>query len=143
MANTRLVNVFYTLSAEGVSGTSLMAASWAMSAPAGDPRREGAYVVMVTNNAPTAPLHLHPRVVFTDPGGTSTTVAHVLNLISTTQAYGLSAPQVQTGVILLSGQGIALPLEFLAGSALQIWLIAASTTASAVYISGTVAIWKA
>jgi hypothetical protein len=120
----------------------MMAASWAMSSPAGDPRREGAYTILITNNTSVAPLHVHPRLVFSDAAGTSTTVAHAIALVSTTQAFGFSAPQVQTGFILLSGQNVAFPLEFLAGSVLQIWLIAASNTASTVYISGAITIWK-
>jgi hypothetical protein len=142
MANTLLANAMYTLSAEGVCGASLMAVSFALSSPGGDYARQGRYVVTLTNDATVAPLHVQPRVVFTNRMGTSTTVVHTLFLASNTQAYGGSAPQAFGIVLVPSGQTLALPIEVVAGSVLQVWLMCASNPASSVYISGAAALWR-
>jgi len=72
--NQQLAQRMFTLSAEGVCGASVLAVSFALSAPGGDAHHQGGYVVMVTNLASTAPLHIQPRAVFTDLLGASTTV---------------------------------------------------------------------
>ena len=140
--NTLLANVAYSFSAVGGSGASVIAASVVLSAPGGDSQRQGRYAVLVTNNTSHAPLHVEPRVVFTDVTGVSTVVPHTMFLVSTTQSFGGSAAQVQSLLLLLSGQDALIPLEVLAGSALQIVLLAASTTSATAAISGMVAVFR-
>ena len=140
--NTLLANVLYSFSAVGGSGASVVAASVVLSAPGGDSQRQGRYAVLVTNNTSQAPLHLEPRVVCTDVQGVSTVVRHTMFLVSTTQSFGGSAAQAQSLILLLSGQGAAIPLEVLAGSALQIVLLAASNTSATAAISGICQVWR-
>ena len=140
--NQRLANALFTLSAEGVCGASLMVVSFALSAPGGDSERQGRYALTLTNMTSTVPLHVQPRIVFTDAQGTSTTVVQTLVLASNAQAYGGSAPQAHGLALLLSGQSVLLPLEGVVGSALQIWIMAASNPASSVYVSGAAALWR-
>lgn len=140
--NTLLANVTYSFSAVGGSGASVLAASVVLSAPGGDGQRQGRYAVMVTNNTTNAPLHVEPRVVFTDVTGVSVVVPHTLYLASNSQPYGGSAAQAQSLILFLSGQNALIPLEVLAGSALQIVLLAASNTSATAAISGVVQVWR-
>lgn len=140
--NTLLANVLYSFSAVGGSGASLVAASVVLSAPGGDGQRQGRYAVLITNNTSQAPLHLEPRVVCTDVQGVSTVIRHTMFLVSTTQSFGGSAAQAQSLILLLSGQGASIPLEVLAGSALQIVLLAASNTSATAAISGICQVWR-
>lgn len=140
--NTLLANVTYSFSAVGGSGTSVIAASVALSAPGDDYRRQGRYAIVVTNNTSNVPLHIEPRVVFTNVLGVSTVVPHTLYLASNAQTFGGSAAQVQSLVLLLSGQNALVPLEVLAGSALQVVIMAASNPTATAAISGVVQIWR-
>ena len=140
--NTLLANALYSFSAVGGSGASVLAASVVFSAPGGDNARQGRYAVLVTNNTSHAPLHIETRVVFTDVQGISTVVPHTLFLVSNTQSFGGSAAQAQSLILLLSGQDALVPLEVVAGSALQIILLAASNTSATAAISGVVQVWK-
>ena len=140
--NTLLANVLYSFSAAGGSGTSVLAASVVLSAPGGDIQRQGRYAVLVTNNTSHVPLHLEPRVVCTDIQGVSTVVPHTMFLVSTTQSFGGSAAQAQSLILLLSGQDAIIPLDMVAGSALQIILLAASTTSATAAISGICQVWR-
>ena len=141
-ANVLLSNALWSFSATGGSGTSLVVMSVLTSAPGGDSERQGRYTVFITNNNSTAPLHVQANAVFTNIQGTSTVVPHTLFLVSNAQTFGGSAAQIQGLVLLLSGQGAAIPLEVLGGSALQIVLLAASNTTSTQAISGAVAVWR-
>ena len=140
--NTLLANVTYSFSAVGGSGASVLAASVVLSAPGGDNQRQGRYAVIVTNNTSHAPLHVEPRVVFTTPGGVSTVIPHTLYLASNSQTYGGSAVQAQSLILLFSAQNALIPLEVLAGSALQIVVMAASNTSATAAISGAVQVWR-
>ena len=140
-ANQLLSSVMYSLSAAGVCGASLIVLSMPLSAPGGDTTRQGRFALLITNETSDVPLHVAPRVVFTDLRGVSTIVPHTLYLVSNPQAYGGSAAQPVGLILLASGQDALLPLEVLAGSALQIVLMPASNVASATVVSGAVALW--
>jgi len=140
--NARMANVLYSFSAAGGSGTSVLAASVVLSAPGNDNERHGRYAVMVTNNTSNAPLHVEPRVVFTDVSGVSTAVPHFVDIVSNAQTFGGSAAMMRSLALLLSGQAGLIPLDFVAGSALQIILLAASNTSATLAISGSVAVWR-
>ena len=141
-ANTLLSSVLFSLSAAGVCGASLVALSVPLSAPGGDSERQGRYAILVTNDTSNVPLHVEPRVVFTDIRGVSTVVAHTLFLASNAQSFGGSAAQAMSLVLLLSGQDALVPLEVLAGSALQVVLMVASNPASATVVSGMAQLWR-
>ena len=138
--NQLLANRMFTLSADGVCGVSLMAASAIIRGD--DSHRQGKFVVMVTTLMSTAPVHVHPRVTFTDATGTCATVVHTQYFTSNAQAYGGSAVLGQGLVLVPSAQNVAVFLDGVAGSALQVWLLTASNTASSTPISGAVAIWR-
>lgn len=139
--NVRIANVQWTLSAEGVCGASIVAASILLSSPGGLRPDGGKFMLCVTNDTSNVPLHVEPRITWTDTAGTLQTIAYTQYLLSNTQTFGGSAAEVHTGVLALSGQDIAIPLDIVAGSGLQVALLAASDTASAIIASGAMSLW--
>lgn len=140
--NQLLAQRFFTLSADGISGVSLLAVSAAIGEKGMEFERQGRYVLCITNSTSVAPIHVQPRVVFVDPAGTSTTLVHMDVFVSNPLAYGGSAALGKGLFLAASGENAAFPLTGVAGSALQLWVLTASTTASTVVISGVAAIWR-
>lgn len=142
LVNSRLALASYVMSAAGASGASLMVLSYAMPAP-NDLWGGNVFTVHLTNAAPTAPLHVQMRTTWTDMNGTSQTTPVTLGFVSNTQTFGGSALYAQTLAFLVSGQGAVIPFGNVTGSAVQVWLLAASTTADAAGVSGAVQLWRA
>lgn len=133
----------YTLSHAGVCGASV-AVSFTLSSPANYMEPQGRVTVFITNDTTVAPIHVEPRLLFTDLCGVVLSMPLAVGLLSNTQPFGSaqSALQIQTLFMLLSGQDAAIPMVGVAGSALNIVIMAASNTASGTNITGTVAAWK-
>lgn len=138
--NVRLATGTFALSAAGVCGASVTALSVALSAPLqGGAAR---YIVLLTQTTSTVPLHVEPRFVFTDLLGVCNVAPHTLYLQSNAYTYGGSAVQVGGLMLLPSGQGGTLALDYCVGSSLQIVILAASTPASATVVSGSITLWR-
>ena len=141
LTNARLARVAYSLSAAGVCGASVVV-SVALSAPNDFAPPQGRLTVLLTNLTSNVPLHVEGRVAFTDIEETSTVVALPVAFVSTTQAYGGSAHELKTLVLLLSGQDAAIPFTGVAGSAFHVAIMTASNPASATVVSGHVTVWR-
>lgn len=134
---------YYTLSHAGVCGASV-AVSFTLSSPAHNMEPQGRVTIMVTNETTVAPIHIEPRLLFTDLCGAEISLPLAVGLLSNTQPFGSaqSALQIQGLFMMLSGQDAAIPLVGVAGSGLRVVIMAASNTASGTNITGTVAAWK-
>jgi len=141
LTNARLVRAAYSLSAAGVCGASVVV-SIALSAPEALAHGQGRLTVLVTNLTSTVPLHVEGRCVWNDLEETSTVVALPVAFVSTTQAYGGSAHELKTLVLLLSGQDAAIPFVGVVGSAFHVAIMTASTPASATVVSGHLAAFR-
>lgn len=141
LTNARRLLSFYTLSHEGVCGASVVV-SFALSSPAGLTPPQGRFVLCMTNATSNVPLHIEPRLIWTDPAGTEQSTPLAVDMTSNTQTFGGSAHQIRSLVLLLSGQNAALQLQGVAGSALRIAIMAASNPASAAVVSGVAAIYQ-
>jgi hypothetical protein len=143
MAGTmRLATASYAfLSAGGTCGASLLALSYAYQGIMDYGAPGGMFTVAITNAASTAPLHVEVRTTWTDLRGVSQTTPVPVGRPSNTQTFGGSALATQTLTLLLSGQGGLLTYEHVAGSALQVWILTASTVADAAGVSGAVTLW--
>lgn len=141
MANVKLATASYALSAGGASGFSVMALSYAFSAPNDYAVPTGRVTLCITNGCTTAPIHVEMRSVWEGVSGVSSTSPMTVALLSNTYGFGGSAPVAQTLTLLPSGADAVLPYQFVAGSALQVWVLAASTVADAAGCSGQVTLW--
>lgn len=141
LTNTRLALASYALSAGGTCGFSLVALSYALSAP--HDFAPGTVVVCLTNESTTAPLHVEVRSQWTDMASTVRTTPLTVARVSNSLGFGgTSSVQAQTLTLLASGQDATLPFQFWAGSMIQVVVYAASTVADAAGCSGQVALWK-
>ena len=146
LTNTILANEPYTLSHEGetyASGAETVV-SVPVSSPAGNSPGQGRLTLIITNETSNVPLHVEMRTVVTDNNGVQHTVPLILSLFSNAQVFGVneSAVQVQGLIVLLSGQGMAIPLEGFVGSAVQVGIGAASDAASADVVCGLFQLWQ-
>lgn len=140
--NAQLANVAWTLSAEGLCGASITALSYLFSSPWGLQPPGGKYVLTCVNDDDTAPLHIESRVIWTDNAGTVRNTPYTQYLLSNTQSFGGSAAEAHTLVLVLSGGDVSIPLDVLAGSGLQVVILAASDIASATIVSGFMSLWR-
>lgn len=142
MVNALLASVSYVMSPGGASGYSLMALSCPISVSQ-DFWSENTYCIAVTNTVTTSPMHVEVRATWTDLNGVSQTTAIPTAKVSNFQGFGGSAIALQTLTLLLSGQNAVIPIDYVIGSAVQVWLLAASTTATNVGPSGLITLWRA
>ena len=142
MANNLLANALYSISAAGASGFSQLAISCPLPGPLGY-GVENTFCVAITNTQPAAPIHVEGRTTWTDANGTSQTTPIPVAYISNLFTFGGSALITQTLTLLTSGQNAIVRFDNVIGSALQIWLYAASTTATNVGASGAITLWRA
>lgn len=138
--NARLALVSYTLTIGGACGASALVASVPLSAPDNMRAVGGKYVIALTNAASTVPLHLDLRLTYTDLLSTVQEVPFGQYLISNAMTYGGSAVTPRSLILLPSGQGIALTVDGWVGSALRVYVLAASDSTAAA--SGTCSVWR-
>ena len=136
ITNVRLATASYALSAAGASGFSLMVLSYALSSPQDFAAPQGTVTFCITNESTTAPLHVELRSIWTGFNGVSQTTPMTVALVSNPLTFGGSAMLAQTLVLLPSGMDAMIPFNWVAGSGLQAWILAASTVADAAGCSG-------
>ena len=141
LVNSVLATESYVMSPGGASGYSLLAISYPMSSP-NDFWVDNTFCVALTNTQTVAPIHVEIRGTWTDMNGVSQTTAMPVGFPSNTQTYGGSAVALQTLTLLLSGQNATIPINNVIGSGLQVWLLAASTTATNQGASGSITLWR-
>ena len=138
--NTRLAMANFTLSASGICGVSFLAVSLAFSSPDNQRGPAGGYVIVLVNSSTVVPLHIEPRMTYTDMDGVTQEAPFAHYLVSNTQAFGGSAFAPRSTYFLTSGQAMAVKLDSVVGSGLRVYVLAASN-ASAV-VSGQCSIWR-
>ena len=141
LVNSLLASVSYAMAPAGASGFSTLALSYVLSAP-NDFWPANTFCVGVVNTQTVAPLHVELRTTWTDINGVSQTTPLTVGRVSNTQTYGGSALYAQTLTLLLSGQNAIVPYDNIIGSAIQVWLLAASTTATNQGASGSITLWR-
>jgi hypothetical protein len=99
------------------------------------------FLVAVTNRVSNAPLLVELRSVWTDLNGVSTTTPVIPRYISNTATFGGAALQASPQTLLLSGTHAQIVYPAAAGTAVQVWLLAASSIADNAGCSGAVALW--
>jgi hypothetical protein len=140
----QLATSAWSLSAAGVCGASALALSAPLSSPSDFAPDGGRMTMFLANLTSTEPIHIQPRCVYTDATGTERAIPLTTSLLSNAQAYASaqSAAQMQTLLVLLCGQDVVVPLQGVAGSAIQIIVSPASGIASATVVSGLCALWR-
>lgn len=121
--NLRLGIASYALSAGGAAGFSLLVLSYAVP-PNWLGGNAGNFVVGITNDSNTAPFNVNMRSTWLDQNGVSQTTPS------------------QISYTLTSGQDAILSFTGIAGSALQVWIIAQAAVADAAGCSGQVTLWS-
>jgi hypothetical protein len=142
LTNSRLAVGSWALSAGGTSGASMVALSYALSAP-NDFWGNNTFVIGLTNNSTTAPLLIEMRTVWTGLNGVSCTAPMMITTASNIQSYGNSGVEPKTAYLLASGKGGLLPFTGVVASTIQCIIMAASTTADAAGASGSITLWRA
>lgn len=132
----------YNLSAAGTCGFSALV-SFTFSAPDNFYEAGGKHTVVLTQSTSNVPLHLEVRALIDDLVSTFY-VPVAVGLLSNTQPFGSaqSAVQIQTLMMLLSGQDAVIPFEGVIGKGLQIAIMPASDVASATVVSGICGLWR-
>lgn len=125
--NVRLTNVNFNLASGATCGASALV-SVVLSSPSDFAFPAGRWTLMIHNPAVDQSLDIEPRVTFTDAEDNERTVP--LGPL-------FSAPAV---ISLGSGADAAIPLVGVAGSAVQIAILAGVTLTSAV--SGAASLWR-
>ena len=142
LTNSKLVTTSYALSAGGVSGFSMVALSYVLSSP-NDLWNGATFTVAITNDAPTAPLLVEVRTAWQGMNGASCVTPLAVDRISNNQSFGNSGALPVTATLLTSGRGGTLTYTGVAGSAIQVVIMSASSLADAQGCSGSISLWRA
>lgn len=140
--NVRIANVAWSLQGNGTCGVSAVALSALFSSPGGLFPPGGNYLLTLTNDAAVAPIHIESRMLWTDKASTVQATPLAQFVTSNTQTFGGGAQEAQSLLLALSGSDVAVPLNHIAGSGVQIVVMTASNTASAVALTGHAALWR-
>lgn len=139
--NVKVGNQAYTLSHAGVCGASTFV-SMLLSAPAGFAPEGGRGVVLVTTNQNAVPLNVQARIVAEDVNGVAAEFPIPHDLVSNTTTFGPSAVQRREMLVGLSGENQHFQVIGICGSAIRVYLFAASNSTSALTVCGNVQVWR-